>query len=186
MIRVHWHYTALNIMKNMGTWADGLMEQNLTKFIFYSDFIRHTIQRLNFCWMPKTNNFLHWIVGQWSTRVCPILTSHCYCVKRPLLNIDIALLLCKTTFISISRVDLHFTKFKGILSTSCVIFSYPKLLSISVLTFIKWRLNTELLMNTLRNVVFYTEKADHRYRKLINYALTWARPTLFIYLFLCQ
>jgi hypothetical protein len=30
--------------------------------------------------------------------------------------------------------------FKGILFTSCVIFSYPKLLSISVLTFIKWRL----------------------------------------------
>jgi MFS superfamily sulfate permease-like transporter len=30
--------------------------------------------------------------------------------------------------------------FKGILSTSCVIFSYPKLLSISVLTFIIWRL----------------------------------------------
>ena len=43
---------------------------------------------------------------------------------------------------------------KGILSTSCVIFSYPKLLSISVLTFIKWRLNTELLMNTLRNIRF--------------------------------
>jgi hypothetical protein len=41
-------------------------------------------------------------------------------------------------------------------------------------------------MNTLRNVVFSTKKADHRYRKLINYALTWARPTLFIYLFLCQ
>ena len=76
--------------------------------------------------------------------------------------------------------------FKGILSTSCVIISYPKLLSISVLTFIKWRLNTELLMNTLRNVVFSTKKADHRYRKLIIYALTWARPTLFIYLFLCQ
>ena len=29
---------------------------------------------------------------------------------------------------------------KGILFTSCVIFSYPKLLSISVLNFIKWRL----------------------------------------------
>jgi hypothetical protein len=28
-------------------------------------------------------------------------------------------------------------KIKGILSTSCVIFSYPKLLSISVLIFIK-------------------------------------------------
>ena len=74
---------------------------------------------------------------------------------------------------------------KGILSTSCVIFPYPKLLSISVLTFIKWRVNTELLMNTLRNVVFSTKNADHRYRKLINYALTWARPTLFIYLYLC-
>jgi hypothetical protein len=34
----------------------------------------------------------------------------------------------------------HLDKLKGILSTSCVIFSYPKLLSISVLTFIKWRL----------------------------------------------
>jgi hypothetical protein len=30
--------------------------------------------------------------------------------------------------------------FKGILSTTIVIFSYPKLLSFSVLTFIKWRL----------------------------------------------
>jgi hypothetical protein len=32
---------------------------------------------------------------------------------------------------------VHKFLFKGILSTSCVIFSYPKLLSISVLTFIK-------------------------------------------------
>ena len=32
------------------------------------------------------------------------------------------------------------TVFKGILSTTSVIFSYPKLLSFSVLTFIKWRL----------------------------------------------
>ena len=30
--------------------------------------------------------------------------------------------------------------FKGILSTTIVIFSYPKLLSFSILTFIKWRL----------------------------------------------
>ena len=61
-----------------------------------------------------------------------------------------------------------------------VIFSYPKLLSFSVLTFIKWRLNTKLLANTLRNVVFFRfKKAAHRYWKLINYALTWARPNLF-------
>ena len=36
-----------------------------------------------------------------------------------------------------SRKQLREMKLKGILSTSCVIFSYPKLLSISVLTFIK-------------------------------------------------
>jgi hypothetical protein len=89
-------------------------------------------------------------------------------------------------FQTIFRTYSNELQLKGILSTSCVLFSYPKLLSISVLTSIKWRLNTELLMNTLRNVVFSTKKADHRYRKLINYALTWARPTLFIYLFLCQ
>ena len=34
--------------------------------------------------------------------------------------------------------------FKGIFSTKIVIISYSKLLSFSVLTFIKWRLNTEL------------------------------------------
>jgi MFS family permease len=44
-----------------------------------------------------------------------------------------------------TNLNLKGTYLKGILSTSCVIFSYPKLLSISVLTFIKWRLNTELL-----------------------------------------
>jgi hypothetical protein len=33
-----------------------------------------------------------------------------------------------------------------------------------------------------KRCIFLTEKADHRYRKLINYALTWARPTLFIYI----
>jgi MFS superfamily sulfate permease-like transporter len=45
--------------------------------------------------------------------------------------------------IDLTIVDIRLTNIvfiKGILSTSCVIFSYPKLLSISVLTFIKWRL----------------------------------------------
>jgi hypothetical protein len=42
-------------------------------------------------------------------------------------------------------------------------FSYPKLLSFSVLTFIKWRLNTELLANTLRNVVFFDIKKLTRF-----------------------
>ena len=51
----------------------------------------------------------------WCTRKCPRLTQR----YKPLTWTDV---------------------FKGILSTSCVIFSYPKLLSISVLTFIKWRL----------------------------------------------
>ena len=42
--------------------------------------------------------------------------------------------------ITCSLLVLYLWRFKGILSTSCVIFSYPKLLSISVLIFIKWRL----------------------------------------------
>ena len=33
---------------------------------------------------------------------------------------------------------------KGILSTKIVIFSYPKLFSFSILTFIEWKINTEL------------------------------------------
>ena len=41
--------------------------------------------------------------------------------------------------------------FKGKLSTTIVILSYSKLLSFSILTFIKWRLNTESLANTQRN-----------------------------------
>ena len=48
--------------------------------------------------------------------------------------------------------------FKGKLSTTIVILSYSKLLSFSVLTFIKWRLSTDLLANTLRNVVFFDLK----------------------------
>jgi hypothetical protein len=39
---------------------------------------------------------------------------------------------------------------KGILSTSCVIFSYPKLLSISVMTFIKWRLTPSYMLQKIR------------------------------------
>jgi hypothetical protein len=49
--------------------------------------------------------------------------------------------------IDLTIVDIRLTNIvfiKVILSTRCVIFSYPKLVSISVLTFIKWRLNTEL------------------------------------------
>jgi hypothetical protein len=47
---------------------------------------------------------------------------------------------------------------KGILSTTIVIFSYPKLLSFSVLTFIKWRLNTELLANRYETLFFDLKK----------------------------
>ena len=100
------------------------------------------------------------------------------CHLRPGIEIGKFKLVAQTRFF-IKNVYM----FKGILSTTIVFFSYPKLLSFSVLTFKKWRLNTELLANTLRNVFFFRfKKADHHYWKLINYALTWARPNLF----LCQ
>ena len=44
---------------------------------------------------------------------------------------------------------------KGILSTSCVIFSYPNLLSISVLTFIKWRLT---LSYVAKDTIFWQKR----------------------------
>jgi hypothetical protein len=44
---------------------------------------------------------------------------------------------------------------KGILSTTCVIFSYPKLLSISVLTFIKWRLTPSYVAKNTKKTQNY-------------------------------
>ena len=71
------------------------------------------------------------------------------CHLRPGIEIGKFKLVAQTRFF-IKNVYM----FKGILSTTIVFFSYPKLLSFSVLTFKKWRLNTELLANTLRNVFF--------------------------------
>jgi hypothetical protein len=50
------------------------------------------------------------------------------------------------------------------LSTSCVVFSYPKLLSISVLTFIKWRLT---LSYVAKDTIFLQKRP--------NQALPWVR-----------
>ena len=58
-------------------------------------------------------------------------------------NLDINIFI-KDSVPKYMDVNEHERLFKGILSTSCVIFSYPKLLSISVLIFIKWWFNTEL------------------------------------------
>jgi hypothetical protein len=54
---------------------------------------------------------------------------------------------------------------KGILSTNCVIFSYPKLLSISILTFIKWRLTPSY---AAKDMIFWQKKTNYRYQ---NYCL---------------
>jgi hypothetical protein len=54
--------------------------------------------------------------------------------------------------------------FKGILSTICVIFSYPKLLSISVLTFIKWRSDRLYLCKAIIAINQMQEK-NHNYQQ---------------------
>ena len=46
-------------------------------------------------------------------------------------------------------------KLKGILSTKIVIFSYPKLLSFSILTFIKWRLTPSY---TAKDTIFWQKR----------------------------
>ena len=63
-------------------------------------------------------------------------------------------------------IDAVTSSIKGILSTSCVIFSYPKLLSIPVLTFIKWRLTPSYVA---KDTIFWTKKTQsYRYQ---NYCL---------------
>ena len=53
-------------------------------------------------------------------------------------------------------------RFKGILSTKIVIFSYPKLLSFSVLTFIKWRLT---MSYAAKDTIFWQKKTqNYRYQ----------------------
>ena len=60
-------------------------------------------------------------------------------------------------YMSMRRCDA-----RRILSTSCVIFSYPKLLSISVLMFIKWRLTPSY---PAKDTIFLTEKTqNYHYR----------------------
>ena len=65
--------------------------------------------------------------------------------------------------------------FKGILSTSCVIFSYPKLLSISVLTFIKWRLT---LSYVAKDTIFWQKRPKLSLSELLS---GWQYSNLFIW-----
>ena len=71
---------------------------------------------------------------------------------------------------------------KGILSTSCVIFSYPKLLSISVLTFIKWRLtpsyvakDTIFWQKRPKTIVFGIIVQDNKNSNLFIWPSMWTR-----------
>ena len=65
---------------------------------------------------------------------------------------------------------------KGILSTIIVIFSYPKLLSFSVLTFIKWRLTPSY---AAKDTIFWQKKTQsYRYQ---NYCPGWQYSNLFIW-----
>jgi hypothetical protein len=68
-----------------------------------------------------------------------IVSKQCACSRR----------------VRMSTLFLYDNYIKGILSTSCVIFSYPKLLLISVLTFIKWRLTPSYVA---KDTIFWQKK----------------------------
>jgi hypothetical protein len=70
------------------------------------------------------------------------------------------------------------------LSITIVIFSYPKLLSFSVLSDLHKMKIKHRIIGEYETLFFRFKKADHRYWKLINYALTWARPNLFLSIFM--
>ena len=61
------------------------------------------------------------------------------------------------------------------MSTSCVIFSYPKLLSISVLTFIKWRLT---LSYVAKDTIFWQKRQKLSLSELLS---GWQYSNLFIW-----
>jgi hypothetical protein len=70
------------------------------------------------------------------------------------------LLFSKHTVVQcINGTDMNFSimQIKGILSTKIVIFSYPKLLSFSVLTFIKWRLTPSY---AAKDTIFWQKKTQ--------------------------
>ena len=69
----------------------------------------------------------------------PYVTDGSLAEKIHILTVDFNCVLDKEIdrYPSRNYDDTGGKELKGILSTSCVIFSYPKLLSISVLTFIK-------------------------------------------------
>ena len=81
-------------------------------------------------------------------------------------HIDLSTLLFKSHIYNIDSnrhvcITVH-TYIKGILSTKIVICSYPKLLSFSVLTFIKWRLTPSY---AAKDTIFWQKKTqNYRYQ----------------------
>ena len=84
--------------------------------------------------LTKTNLCNTLQVSEWVSELkCPLMLSLICSQCRLIFSLKCPLPFLRTC------IKLYFWV-KGILSTKIVIFSYPKLLSFSVLTFIKWRL----------------------------------------------
>jgi hypothetical protein len=92
-----------------------------------------------------------------------IVSKQCACSRRVHIegHMNIFEFLLSWTIIPHSMLNKFFWSFhtgftwslKRYCPTTIVIFSYPKLLSFSVLTFKKWRLNTELLAKINKIVI---------------------------------
>ena len=84
---------------------------------------------------------------------------------------------CRQDMSSVEHTRVN-SYIKGILSTSCVIFSYPKLLSISVLTFIKWRLTPSYVA---KDTIFWQKRpkkeilSGWQYSNLFIWPSMWTR-----------
>jgi hypothetical protein len=85
-------------------------------------------------------------------------------------HIDLSTLLFKSHIYNIDSnrhvcITVH-TYIKGILSTKIVICSYPKLLSFSVLTFIKWRLTPSY---AAKDTIFWQKKTKLSLSELLSW-----------------
>jgi hypothetical protein len=79
----------------------------------------------------------------------------------------------------------HFSQLKGILSTKIVICPYPKLLSFSILTFIKWRLTPSY---AAKDTIFWQKRPKTIVIRIVSTSLSsfqrtnWS-PTYLLHLF---
>jgi hypothetical protein len=118
-----------------------------------------------------------------------IVSKQCACSRRVHIEGD------PLQYMKVECQEYSYVQLKGILSTKIVIFSFPKLLSVSLLTFIKWRLRPLFLLPK-NHMLFIVSKQCACSRRVhieghmnrFEFLLSWTiiPITIALVLFLCK